>query len=86
MGTMPAPETANSLMQEGKKLIVVGQIALLGSSLALAHESSFAEPVAVGQHLAPPSSSDESHVLAHPDVVQAFNDSADAIDAWENSL
>lgn len=82
----PAPETANSLRREGKKLIVVGQIALLGSSIALAHEG-LAQPIAVGQHLAPPvSSHDEARVLSNPDVVQAFEGSADAIDAWENSL
>jgi hypothetical protein len=83
--SIPAPETANSLMREGKKLLVLGQIALLGSSMALVHED-LAEPIAVGQHLAPPASSNEARVLSDPDVVQAFDDSADAIDAWENSL
>jgi hypothetical protein len=82
-----SPETTNSLLQEGKK-IFIGQIGMpVGTSIkSIRLEEPFGKGIIGGQITESPAAVEEARVLTHPEVVKAFDEAADAIDAWEKSL
>ena len=87
--TMPTgalPETTHALM-EGKKFFV-GQLRLpVAETMGFTHlETAFGKTIIRGQFGECTSEAEEARVLAHPEVVKAFDQAAAAINAWENSL